>query len=321
MAPVLAGDDQRPVFLEGARVHELVDALADHPVAKGVAPGHHLRPVLVEGEGVPVEVFLQVGADEVRVDGRRGLHPVAGHLGLLDEDEGIALADHVPGRHRHRPDDPVTVRRDDVLHLHGLDDGHLLARTHGVSDGDVDGGEGALDGRSDPHRAVRPDGLRFRLGLRRRLRRLDLGVVPEEGQGIPGVDPGAREAASGLRRGAAGEVGVAAGDGGLPCGQGGDVLVQPARVHGPGGEVRVAEDVGQQADVGGDPLDPELGQGAQGPGDRRPGVGAVGAADHLGEQGIEGGAGPVAGIAEAVRAHPRPAGRLVGGQDAAGGAD
>jgi len=42
-----------------------------------------------------------------------------------------------------------------VLHLHRLDDGNLLAPAHLVTDGHVDGDDGALDRRGDPGRAVR----------------------------------------------------------------------------------------------------------------------------------------------------------------------
>ena len=155
VALVLPRDDQRPVFLEGPGIDEAVDVLARHAVAQLPAPGDRLRPVLVQRRRRGGRSALaQVVADVIQVQsGHRG-DGAARDLGLLDEDDGIALADHVARRHRDAADDAAVRGGDDVLHLHRLDDGELLALAHLVTDGDVDGDDGALDRGGDPGRAV-----------------------------------------------------------------------------------------------------------------------------------------------------------------------
>ena len=68
VALVLARHDERPVLLEGAGVHQLVDVLPRHPVAPRVALGHGLGPMLVEGQVVALVGLPQVRTDVVRIE-------------------------------------------------------------------------------------------------------------------------------------------------------------------------------------------------------------------------------------------------------------
>ena len=261
---MLPRDDERPVFLEGPGIDETVDVLARHAVAQLPAPGDRVRPVLVQPEGVAVVVLAQVVADVIRVQsGHRG-GGAARDLGLLDEDDGIALADHVARRHRDAAHDAAVGGGDHVLHLHRLDDGELLALAHLVTDGDVDGDDGALDRGGDPGRAVgsgRREGLV--LDVRRRLLRLHLGVMREQREGIATLDPGPGEPAivgRGPRRlHEAAPLIRTVGD------QRRHVLVDPAGMDVSGGEVGMRQDVAEERDVGGDALQPEFAEGPRGP--------------------------------------------------------
>ena len=260
---MLPRDDQRPVFLERSGIDQAVDVLARHAVAQLPAPGDRVRPVLVQPEGVAVVVFAQVVADVIRVQSHHGGDGAAHDLGFLDEDDGIAFANHVARRHRDAAHDAAMRRGDHVLHLHRLDDGDLLALAHLVADGDVDGDDGALDRGGDPGRAVgagRCPGLV--LDVRRRLFRFHLGVMREQREGIATLDPSTGEPAI-VRRGPrrlheAAPLIRTVGD------QRGDVLIDPAGVDVSGGEVGMREDVAEERDVGGDALQPELAERARG---------------------------------------------------------
>jgi len=153
---------------------------------------------------------------------------------------------------------------DHVLHLHRFNDGDLLALAHLVTDGDVDGDDGALDRGGDPGRAV---GSCRRHGLvrdgRRRLVGLHLGVMREQRERIATLDPGPGEPAivgRGPRRlHEAAPLIRTVGD--QHC----HVLVDPAGMDVAGGEVGVRQDVAEEHDVGGDALQPEFAEGARGP--------------------------------------------------------
>src|SRR5262249_52367896 len=155
---------------------------------------------------------------------------------------------------------------DHVLHLHRLDDGDLLAPAHLVADGDVDGDDGALDRRGDPGRTVR-SGQRDRVvtGAHRRVFGLHLGIVREQRERVATLHARAGEPAV-VRCGAHGLHETAAlirtlGD------KRGQVLVDPAGMETPGGEVVVRQDVAQEWDVGGYAVQAELAERARGPSD------------------------------------------------------
>ena len=145
VAAVLAGDDQRPVFLERTLVHELGDVLPRHAVAARIALGDGLGAVLVVDVGVAFVGLLEVRADVVEVLFLGHGHRVDADLGFFDEDDRVALAHHVAFGKSDLADDAVAVRGDDVLHLHGLHDGDLLAFADLVAGGDVEGHDRALD--------------------------------------------------------------------------------------------------------------------------------------------------------------------------------
>jgi hypothetical protein len=153
---------------------------------------------------------------------------------------------------------------DHVLHLHRFDDGDLLARAHLVTDGDVDGNDGALDRGGDPGRPVgsgRHEGIVF--DGRRRLFRFHLGVMREQRERIATVDPGPGEPAiAGHRPPRLHEAPPlirTVGD------QRGDVLVDPASVDVSGDEVRMREDAAEERDVGRDAFQSEFAERPRGP--------------------------------------------------------
>ena len=181
--------------------------------------------------------------------------------------------------------------------------------------------DGALDRRDDTHRAVGAGRRGRRLGSGGGLLGLDLGVMGEQGERIAAFDACAGEAGL-VRRG---RLGGRRDETLRPIGNGGGerrhVFVHPARVHRAGCEIGMRQDVAQERDVGGDAVEPELAEGAGGASHR---VGEVGDGEctiTLASSEVEGAAGAVAGVAEPVGAHARPAGRLIGGERAAARTD
>ena len=92
--------------------------------------------------------LLEVGANVVGIQffGRR--RGAAGHLCLLDEHDGIALAHNIAWRHRDVSHDAVAVCGDDMLHLHGFDHGDLLTGADLVSNGYVHRNDRPLNRRT-----------------------------------------------------------------------------------------------------------------------------------------------------------------------------
>ena len=318
VAPVLACNDQRPVLLERPGVHELVDVLAGHPVTAGVAFLHRLGPVLVQGVGVAFVQLLQVGTDVVRIELLRRRRAPAAHRRLLDEDDRVALAHHVAGRHGDPAHDAVAVGGNDVLHLHRLDHRHLLTLPDLVVHRHIHRDDGALHGRTETDRPLGAHHLRgLRHGLRRRLFRLDARVVVEQRQRIGGVHARAGVAALAPVGHRLGSGDIARRAVRVRRGEFGHVLVDPPRVHARAHEVLVPQHVAQERQVGAHALEPEFRQGACRPADRRPEVRRGRVAHHLGEQRVERRARAVPRVAEAVRTHPGAARGVVGGDRAA----
>ena len=321
----LRGDDERAEFHERAVIKDVVDVLARRALA-GLAPARdRVRAVLVEDVGAPLVELLQVGADVVEIELLGLLDRAALHLGLFDEDEREALAYHVAGGHGDTAHDAAAVGGDDVFHLHRLDHGELLALAHLVALGDVDREDRALDRGRDADRTVGAGEVRGGLLGRRRRRSsgLDRGVVREERERVAAVDLGAGEPPVGglVRAGGHRHLDEATADTVAGDGEFRDLLVDEARVHAALEEVGVREHVLQEGDVRRDAVDPKLAEGARGPRHRVREVRGRRVADHLREQRIERGAGLVAGVAEAVGADTGAAGRLVGGERAARGAN
>ncbi len=178
-------------------------------------------------------------------------------------------------------------RVDQMLHLHGFQHRNLLAGSHQVAFGDIDGDDGSLQRRRHRHRAC---------GTRRGRRGLDRRTCPVRLFDQQRLDIFGR----------ADEIG--------------DMRIDEAGRDAVGREVRMRQDRGKERDIGGDTADAELAQRAAGLLHRVLPLCACRMHDHLGEQGIERGAGPVAGIAKGIDAHAgagrqiehakRPAGRL-----------
>ena len=195
VALMLPRHDQRPVFVERARIDQPLDVFARHLVA-GLAPaGDGLGAVLVQRQRVALDVLAQIVADVIEVELLRRGHRAARNLGLLDEDDRKAFAHHVARMHGDAAHDARVRRCDDMLHLHRFHHGHLLALPHLVTLGDVDRDDGALNRRSDADRAVRSgeiDRVVQRLRQRRLLLlRLHRGVMREQRQRVLALDVGA----------------------------------------------------------------------------------------------------------------------------------
>ena len=63
------------------------------------APGHGVRPVLVEGEGVARNGLAQIVANMIEIEFWRSYDRSTGHVGWLDEDDGKTLTHDVAHRH------------------------------------------------------------------------------------------------------------------------------------------------------------------------------------------------------------------------------
>ena len=101
--------------------------------------------VFIQRQCVAFDVFAQVVADVIEVELSRRGDGAAHDVGLLNEYDRETFSDDVARRHGDAADDPAIRGGDDVLHLHRLDDGNLLAFADLVAVGDIDGDDGALD--------------------------------------------------------------------------------------------------------------------------------------------------------------------------------
>ncbi len=151
-ATPLGGDGQGAVLDEAARIEQVVDVLPRRPVAGLATSGDSLGPVGVEGEGVAVDDLLQVGPDVVGVDQGGFRLRVGGDIGGLEEQDRLALEQGLSLR-RGDADHPAALGRgDDMLHLHGFEDGHGLAGGDQVALDDLDQSDGGQQRRRDGDR-------------------------------------------------------------------------------------------------------------------------------------------------------------------------
>ena len=190
VALVLERGQQRPVFLEGARIDQPVDVLARHPVAPPMPPGDGLRAVLVQRPGVPPDNLFEVRADMVRIDLLAALGEIALDIGRFDEGNGPAFAHDIALLHRDLADDPGALGPDLVLHLHRLDHSDRLPRQNAVVLRDKQRDDGALDRRrhaGEAGRIGRPLPVPLDPGG------LDRVVMREQCQRVRAVHAGARE--------------------------------------------------------------------------------------------------------------------------------
>ena len=281
-ALALGGDGGLAVFEEGAGIADLGEVLAPRLVAAGVALGDRLGAALVAAVGVALQRLGEVGADPVEVDLLLGRDGVAGVLGGLDHQDRGAVHQGDAGLGHHPADRAGVGGDDDVLHLHRLEHGHLLARADRGAGLDLDGEDGRLHRRR--HRALGDRAGGGGGGV------LERGVALEE-----------------ERRGDLGGGGV----------EGGGLRLDEAGGDRVGLDLGPGEEGAQPGQVGVDALDAELGRGPLGAGE---GVGPVGAVDdHLRQQAVEAGGGLEAGVGEAVDAHAGAGRRLIGADRAGGG--
>ena len=272
------------------------------PVAAG-------RPC-VGSQEVQALDFGQVRADFLGVR-RCRVHVFAVGLPRLDEQDRGALEDRVADLQGDLAHDACCLAVDHVLHLEGFHDRHRLARQHHVALGHGIADHHALHRRGHGQRALGPGReVCPRPGVGRLgCARPGTGLQVQQRQGIHRVDPGARPA---LRR--AGRLEVT---GPVPGGgqQVGGVLLHVAGVQLTRGQGRALQQGLQEGDVGPDAGDLELAQRPAGLG--RGGGQVVGRDDHLGQQRVVARRGRVAGVAEAVDAHARPGGLVIGREHAA----
>lgn len=206
-------------------------------------------------------------------------------------DHRRARAQHVAGRGQHAQDFARARRFQRVLHLHGFDDGQRLPAPHAVAGAHLHSRQRAVHGRAEQlgvvRQIVRQRGCE-RLRAAGRAHRMQRRM--------------AWLAILGLRR---------------ERRQRGIQVLGVDRVA---PYVVAQQQVLQQPAVGVDALDAELAQRAIGLGQRALVVAAGLVHDQLGQQRIEARVDGHAGMARAVDAHAGAAGRLVGVDAAAGGA-
>ena len=164
-AAALGGDRQRAVFDERAVVDQLRDVFPRRSLI-GLAPARdRRRAVLVERHGMARNQFRQIGPDVVEIDSGLRLGLVALDLGRFEKQDGLAVH-----QRRAAPGDNLrhlaAMRRgDQMLHLHGFEDGDLLARTNHIAFRHLDRDDGALQRRRHRDRCPpdrRPDSLALR---------------------------------------------------------------------------------------------------------------------------------------------------------------
>ena len=285
----LGGDRQRSVFDERALIDQLRDVFPRRALI-GLAPAlDRGGTVLVERDGVAGDEIGKIGADMVEIDGGFLFHLVALDLGGLEKQNRLAVHQGRAARGGDLRDLAAVRSCHQVLHLHRFEDGDLLPRTHQIPFRDLDGDDGALQGRRHRHRSGRTGG------------------------GLSGLGRWSRFAGS-----------VRGREEQRPCDflcgadQRGDMGIDEVGGNTVGGKIRMRQHRLDERDVGGDTSDAEFAQGA------RRLLHHIGPArgrrmdDHLGQQGVEGRTGPVPGIPKSIDAHARAGRRIEHRQRTAG---
>ncbi len=151
----LRRNGERAVFDEAAGVHESRDVLARRAMVRLAAFGDGLRPVRVETERLARQHVGEVRADRVGI-GRLGLRRrPAVDVGRLEKEDRVVLVERVAFPSARLAHDAAGRRRDEMLHLHRLQDRDLLARAHRVSVRNVDRHDRALERRGHGDRPLR----------------------------------------------------------------------------------------------------------------------------------------------------------------------
>ena len=198
-------------------------------------------------------------------------------LGRFEIEDRLVLHQRDAGFGRDLRHPAAMRRRHQMLHLHGFEHGDLLAGADEIPFPDVDRDDGALQRRRNRHRTGRP--------RNRCLGRCRLGC----GRIVVGGHAGFDQRHLGRQLGLAD--------------QRRNMGIDEAGAEAVLDEIRMRQDRREERNVGGDAADAELAQGARG---LVHDVGPVAAGrmhDDLGEQRVEGGAGPVAGITERIDAN------------------
>ena len=213
----------------------------------------------VERHGVAIVDSARSGRTALEVDFDRRCFGVAGCVVLVDEQERVALVHGVAGGDRDAAHDAAGRRLDHVLHLHRSHDEELLAGAHQVALGDVDADDRALHRRRDHTGAPSSSGAPA-LDSTDAVAAL---AVREHRERIVGVDLRAGERAllrsrGTRRRRAAARLEVEPRRAVARSEELRHALLDEARVHATGGEVRVLEQTLEQREVGRHSLDAEL---------------------------------------------------------------
>ncbi|MGX1040664.1 hypothetical protein AB7M41_000370 [Bradyrhizobium diazoefficiens] len=288
LAPAALGRDREAAVLhEGAVVDELRDVLAGGALVGVAAALDRGRPVRIERVGLARDQLGEIRADVVEVDIGFRRRRVGRDVERLQIQDRFAMhqSGAVSGDELHHP--AALLGHDEMLHLHGLDHGKLLAGAHDLALLHLDGDDGSLQGCRDHHRAF--------------------------GHGLRNVRLHAVTAAS-LSRGEVERLGCAIGR----LDQFRDVAIDEIGRDPVGPEIGMREHRLEEGDVGDDAVDPEFAQGARSLGDHvMPGL-ARRMHDDFREQRIEGRAGLVARIAKTIDTDAGPRRRLEQGEHAAG---
>ena len=213
-------------------------------------------------------------------------------LGRLEIEDRLVLHQRHAGFGRDLRHPAAMRRGHQMLHLHGFEHGDLLAGADEVPFPDVDRDDRALQRRrhrrpSRPARLPMRRPLTSRLWARRRRRRCRIRPAPSR-------------PSFGL------------------ADQRGDMGIDETGAEAVVDKIRMRQDRRQEGNVGGDAADPELTQGARrlvhhvGP------VAARRMHDDLGEQRVEGGAGPVAGVTKRIDANAGAGRQVEHGERSAG---
>ena len=131
------GDREAAVFREGAGIDELVDVFAGGALVGTTAPRHCIGSSFVGEDGLPLQNLGKVGTDFVEIDLAFDRNSRAALFARLNEDQWMAFVDRIAGCDVDHAYDAAGDRLDDVLHLHGFHDEHLLADADRVAFPDI----------------------------------------------------------------------------------------------------------------------------------------------------------------------------------------
>lgn len=146
------GDDDRAVFDERAIVHQVGDVLTSGATTNSATLPDCRWPSRVEPDRVAGDHLCQVGTNVRRVFRRLGGRSGDGDLAGGEAGDDRVLHHGRAHGHDQRFDRPIGRRLDGVVHLHRLDQHHLLARPHLLADHHVDRDDRALHRCRDVHR-------------------------------------------------------------------------------------------------------------------------------------------------------------------------